>query len=166
MRGALIVSSTCGLLSLAACGDGGEDPSTDVGSDALSVEWSPNGSASAFSNLSSSSTSLQINLTGAAAEHSVEVGSNSDSNPTTVDLTTQQGTPSIVAGGIPISGGFVISHNVKGTDETFDTFTDFVSALSKDITPTATVADLGATGQYDSASNTFTASSIAVLLND
>jgi len=42
----------------------------------------------------------------------------------------------------------------------------FVTALFADLTPTATVAGLAATGQYDSAANTFTANRIAVLIND
>jgi hypothetical protein len=44
--------------------------------------------------------------------------------------------------------------------------TAFVTALVADLTPTATVADLAATGQYDSKANTFTANRIAVLIND
>jgi len=41
-----------------------------------------------------------------------------------------------------------------------------VTALAADLTPTATVADLAATGQYDSTADTFTASRLAVLIND
>jgi hypothetical protein len=41
-----------------------------------------------------------------------------------------------------------------------------VVALTADLTATATVADLAATGQYDSAANSVTANRIAVLIND
>jgi hypothetical protein len=45
-------------------------------------------------------------------------------------------------------------------------FAAFVTALVADLTPTAKVADLAATGQHDSMANTFTAGRIAVLIND
>jgi len=41
-----------------------------------------------------------------------------------------------------------------------------VTALTTDLTPTSTVVDVAATGQLDSGSNTFTATRIAVLIND
>jgi hypothetical protein len=61
---------------------------------------------------------------------------------------------------------FAIGHRGKYKVESFNTFTAFVTALVADLTPTATVADLAATGQYDSKANTFTANRIAVLIND
>jgi hypothetical protein len=54
----------------------------------------------------------------------------------------------------------------KYKTEYVNTFASFIAALTADLTPTATVIDLAATGQYDSAANTFTVTRLAVLIND
>jgi hypothetical protein len=167
-RGLPLVLSVCSLLWLAACSDD-DDPATVLGSDALAVDWAPQGSVSAFTNLNAKSTSLQLNLAGVTEEHSVQVGANSDSgaDPTTIDLVTQSGTPTIQGPPILITQqAFMISHGIRATDETYDTFSQLVTALSKEITSTSPVVDIAATGVYDSKSNTFTANAMAVLIND
>jgi hypothetical protein len=106
------------------------------------------------------STSLQLDLTGVGKLHLIQVG------PQQVDLTTLATPPAIAPDTMAANEVFTIGHRGKYKVENFNTFAAFVAALVADLTPTATVVDLAATGQYDSAANTFTANRIAVLIND
>jgi hypothetical protein len=123
---------------------------------ALLIDWTQKGSATAFTGLTATSTSLQLDLAGVGKLHLIQTG------PAQLDLTTLATPPTIA----PANEVFAIAHRGKYKVENFNTFTAFVAALAADLTPTATVADLAATGQYDSAANTFTANRIAVLIND
>ncbi len=160
LRGLL---TACSLVLITACG--GDDDLSSLGNDTLAVEWSPTGSTTAFSDLSSSSTSLKLNLTFPSTEHSVQVNANSD-EPTLVDLNTQSGTPSIEQSVFPLGESYVISHSTTDREESFDTFKQFIAALSTELKPTSAVLDIAGTGDYESASNTFRAHSLAVLIDD
>ena len=61
-------------------------------------------------------------------------------------------------------GSVALGH--AGQTDNFNSFADFVTALSKDLDGTTAVVDVAATGQYDSVKNTFTATRIAILLSD
>jgi hypothetical protein len=127
--------------------------------EALLVDWAQRGSSTAFTGLTAASTSLRLDLTGVDKLHFIQIG------PEQLDLTTLSSAPTIVPD--TASGDvFTIGHRGKYKTENFNTFADFVSVLSTDLTPTATVVDLAASGQFDSTSNTFTATRIAVLIND
>jgi hypothetical protein len=127
---------------------------------ALLIDWAQKGSAMAFPGLVATSTSLQLDLTGVGKLHLIQVG------PQQVDLTTLATPPAIAPDTMAANEVFTIGHRGKYKVENFNTFAAFVAALVADLTPTATVVDLAATGQYDSAANTFTANRIAVLIND
>ncbi len=127
---------------------------------ALLIDWAQKGSAMAFPGLMATSTSLQLDLTGVGKLHLIQVG------PQQVDLTTLATPPAIAPDTMAANEVFTIGHRGKYKAENFNTFAAFVAALVADLTPTATVVDLAATGQYDSAANTFTANRIAVLIND
>jgi len=127
---------------------------------ALVIDWAQRGSATAFMGLTATSTSLQLNLTGSDKLHFVAIG------PELVDLTTLAAAPTIVPDTMATNAVFAIGHHGKYKTENFNTFAAFVTALAADLTPTATVVDLAATGHYDSTANTFTANRIAVLIND
>ena len=127
---------------------------------ALVVDWAAKGSAMAFTGLTATSTSLQLSLTGVGNLHFIQIG------PQQVDLTTLATAPTIAPDTMAANETFTIGHRGKYKTENFNTFAAFVTALFADLTPTATVAGLAATGQYDSAANTFTANRIAVLIND
>ncbi len=128
--------------------------------EALVVDWAQKGSATAFSGLTAASTSLQLNLMGVDRLHFIQIG------PETLDLTTLATPPAIAPDTMATNEVFTIGHRGKYQTENFNAFADFVAALSADLTPTATVVGLAATGQYDSAANTFTATGVAVLIND
>jgi hypothetical protein len=126
----------------------------------LLLDWAQKGSAMAFTGLTATSTSLQLNLTGVGNLHFIQIG------PQQLDLTTLATAPTIAPDIMAMNEIFAIGHRGKYKTENFNTFAAFVAALVADLTPTATVADLAATGKYDAATNTFTANRIAVLIND
>ncbi|MFL6602129.1 MAG: hypothetical protein ACJ8R9_12455 [Steroidobacteraceae bacterium] len=127
---------------------------------ALLIDWTQKGSATAFTGLTATSTSLQLDLAGVGKLHLIQTG------PAQLDLTTLATPPTIAPDMAATNEIFAIAHRGKYKVENFNTFTAFVAALAADLPPGATVADLAATGQYDSAANTFTANRIAVLIND
>jgi len=128
--------------------------------EALVVGWAQKGSAMAFMGLTATSTTLQLDLTGVDELHFIQIG------PETIDLTKLATPPVIMADTMAVNEIFAIGHRGKRETENFNTFASFITALSADLTPTATVVDLAATGQYDSAANTFTVTRLAVLIND
>ena len=127
---------------------------------ALVVDWAQKGSATAFMGLTATSTSLQLNLTGVGQLHFIQTG------PDTLDLTMLATPPTITADATATNEVFAIGHGGMFKTENFNTFAAFVTALAADLTPATTVEGLAATGQYDSAANTFTATGLAVLIND
>jgi hypothetical protein len=128
--------------------------------EALIVDWAQKGSATAFTGLTATSTSLQLNLTGVDNLHFIQIG------PEKIDLTTLATPPTIMANATATNEVFAIGHRGKFQTENFNTFAAFVTALAADLTPTSTVIALAATGQYDSTANTFTVTRLAVLIND
>jgi hypothetical protein len=128
--------------------------------EALVIDWAQRGSAMAFTGLTATSTSLQLDLAGVDKLHFIQIG------PQTIDLTSLATAPTITADATATNEVFAIGHRGKYKTENFNTFAAFITALAADLTPTATVVDLAATGQYDSTANTFTATRLAVLIND
>jgi hypothetical protein len=128
--------------------------------EALVVDWAQKGSATAFAGLTATSTTLTLDLTGVDKLHFIQIG------PQTFDLTTLATPPTLMADATAMNGVFAIGHRGKYKTENFNTFAAFIAALSADLTPSATVVDLAATGQYDSTANTFAVTRLAVLIND
>jgi hypothetical protein len=128
--------------------------------EALVVDWAQGGTAMAFTGLTATSTSLQLDLTGVDQLHFIQIG------PETLDITKLATAPIIAPDTTATTDVFAIGHRGKYQTENFNTFAAFVTALTTDLTSTTTVVDVAATGQFDSTSNTFTATRIAVLIND
>jgi hypothetical protein len=128
--------------------------------DELMVTWGRTGSSSAFTGLTTGSTSLQLNLSGVGALHFIGMG------PTHLDLTTLSAAPSLVPDTSGSPTAFSIGHAMSFKTETFAKFSDFVSQLAADITGATTVIAVNAAGHYDSTSNTFTASHLIVVLSN
>jgi hypothetical protein len=83
--------------------------------------------------------------------------------PESIDLTKLSSAPTIV----PSTTGavnFTIGHAGKFKAENFSSFTSFVTQLSSELTGSVGVIQLDVAGTYDSTSNTFTATSLAILL--
>jgi len=126
----------------------------------LVVDWAQKGSTMAFTGLTATSTSLQLDLTGVDQLHFIQIG------PETLDITKLATAPTIAPDTTATTDVFTIGHRGMYKTENFNTFAGFVAALTTDLTATTTVVDIAATGQFDSTSNTFTATRIAVLIND
>lgn len=126
----------------------------------LVVDWGHAGSATAFTGLTASSTSLQLDLTNVGNLHFIKVG------PELVDLTKLASAPAIT----PATGAgvvFTIGHAGKFRVENFNTFAAFVTQLSADLAAAGVTVDaVAAAGQYDATANVLTAQGLAVALSD
>jgi hypothetical protein len=136
----------------------------------LVVGWGHAGSATAFTGLTATSTSLQLNLANVGNLHFIQIG------PELVDLTKVAMAPSIVPDTASMDVVFTIGHAGKLKTENFNTFAAFVTQLTTELAATSTttmtmttaptVDVIAAAGQYDSATNALTARRLAVLLSN
>lgn len=136
----------------------------------LAVLWTGTGTAAPFATLTD--TGLTIDLTNAAfGSGQLRIGAE------TIDITTLSATPSIVPGAaVPAANGLplftprfavgpgAISESSTGLITSFITFPAFVTQLSTTFATPTPATQFVARGMYDRASNTFTASSIDVVL--
>ena len=127
----------------------------------LVVEWENGGAASPFS--SASSAGLVVDLSNAhlsSTIHYIATG------PTTTDLKTLPASPTIAfASGSALTlavGGPPVSNTVA--IEVFNSASGFATQLSSSLNGTNLVYRLVCVGQYSSATNTFTATQVAVNL--
>jgi hypothetical protein len=135
---------------------------------AFVVSWGQAGSATAFTGLTATSTSLQLNLTNVGNLHFVQIG------PEQLDLTKVTPAPAIVPDTTSTDVVFSIGHAGKLKTENFNTFTAFITQLSTELmgasgttTTTAPTVDIvAAEGQYDSTTDVLTAQRLAVLLSN
>jgi hypothetical protein len=135
---------------------------------AFVVSWGQAGSATAFTGLTATSTSLQLNLTNVGNLHFVQIG------PEQLDLTKVTPAPSIVPDTTSTDVVFSIGHAGKLKTENFNTFAAFITQLSTELTgasgtttTTAPTVDIvAAEGQYDSTTDVLTAQRLAVLLSN
>lgn len=128
--------------------------------DDLVVGWGRMGSATAFTGLTATSTSLQLSLANVGLPHVIQIG------PQSLDLTTLATAPAIVPDATAKSDIFTIGHAGHFHTDNFSSFADFVTALSGDVTGSTTVVAVAAAGQYDSVKNTFASARVAVLLSN
>jgi hypothetical protein len=131
---------------------------------ALGVSWGRAGSATAFTGLTATSTSLQLNLANVGNLHFVQIG------PDLVDVTKLTPAPSIVPDTASTDLVFAIGHAGKLKTENFNTFAAFITQLSTELSTTTTTAPsvdiVVAEGQYDSGTDVLTAQRLAVLLSN
>lgn len=123
----------------------------------LNVSWGWSGSTAALTGLTASSTSLTLSLTNVGFEHDVRIG------PESIDLTKLSTSPTIV----PSTTGsvnFTIGHAGRFKAENFSSFSSFVTQLSSELTGGVGVIQVNVAGTYNSTTNTFTATALAILL--
>jgi hypothetical protein len=125
--------------------------------DYLNVSWGWSGATAAVTGLTSSSTSLTLNLANVGWEHDVRIG------PESIDLTKLASPPTIVASTTGALN-FTIGHAGRFKAENFSSFTSFVTQLSSELTGGVGVIQLSVAGSYNGTTNTFTASALAILL--
>jgi hypothetical protein len=137
----------------------------------LAVVWTGTGTAAPFATLTP--TGLTIDLTNAAfGSGQLRIGAE------TVDITTLSATPNIVPGvavpaattGLPLFnprfsvGPGAIAENTTNPITSYITFAAFVTQLNTTFATPTPATQFVARGMYDRTSNTFTASSIDVVL--
>lgn len=127
----------------------------------LVVEWENGGAASPFS--SASSAGLVVNLSNANLSSTIRYIA---TGPTRTDLTTLPASPTIVfASGTPLTlavGPLLV--NSVSTIQVFNSASSFATALSSALNGTNLVFRMACVGQYDAATNTFTATQVVVNL--
>jgi hypothetical protein len=127
----------------------------------LVVEWENGGAASPFS--SASSAGLVVDLSNANLSSTIRYIA---TGPTRTDLTTLPASPTIVfASGttLTLAVGPVPVNSVS-TLQVFNSASSFATALSSALNGTNLVSRLACVGQYDPATNTFTATQVVVNL--
>ena len=128
--------------------------------DDLVVSWGRMGSTTALTGLTATSTSLQLDLANVGNPHVIQMG------PQRLDLSTLATPPSVLPDTTAMSDIFTIGHAGHFHTDNFNSFTDFITALSKDLTGSTAVIAVAATGHYDSTANTFTTARLALLLSN
>ena len=127
----------------------------------LVVEWTAGSAGSLAPFTSSDSSSLVLNLSGATVADVVTGPQSScTSSTSTPACTPLQGTPSITISG---ADQFAIGNAANGVSM-FSAPGDFATALGSTLNGSTQVYRVVAIGSFDSATNTFTASRVAVAL--
>jgi hypothetical protein len=126
----------------------------------LAVGWTHAGSTAAFPNLSASSTSLDLDLTGVGLVHFLQIG------PERLNLLSLPMSPQIVPDTTALATLYAIGHAHSRTIDNYLAFGDFIAALAADMNGTTAALGIAAGGHYDAVANSFSANYLAVLLND
>lgn len=123
----------------------------------LVVEWGSGGSTAPFKQLNSSGIVVNLTSTHIDSVHYIATG------PQKLDLTTLPASPTIAfASGTPL----MLSVGDETLISAFNSASSFIAAVNTQLNGTNAVYRLMCVGQYDSATNTFTASRVTVALQD
>jgi hypothetical protein len=128
--------------------------------DALLIGFANGGSTTAFTGLTGTSTSLQLNLAGVGVPHVIDTRSQS------LDVTSLAAPPKIVPDTTSSDTVFAIGHRSRENVESFNSFGDFIAALASELNGTSKVVVVAATGQFDSTKDTFMATRLVVGLDN
>jgi hypothetical protein len=139
--------------------DDNDDDNDNSGKGAqMDIDWGNSGTTTPFKALDPTHLELDATNSSIGSHHRIQV------DPQDVDITALASDPSIVAAGGMTEFAITGRHG-RATDN-FSSFADFESALAMDLNGTTTALRLTADGQYDAASNTFTARRITILLSN
>jgi hypothetical protein len=125
----------------------------------LDIDWGNAGTIAPFQTEDTTHLVLDVANASIGSHHRIQV------DPTDIDIKQLSANVSIVAAasGSPL---FAITGRHGRATDNFQTFADFEAALAADLNGTTTALRLTADGTYDSASNTFSARRIVVLLSN
>lgn len=124
----------------------------------LKVSWEDPGVTAPFVT-PLAETGLTLGDLAAASRHSIGIG------PQRLDLTALAGAVRIV-GDTGATALFAIAHEDDRTTATFDSFADFVAALSAALDGTNTVEHVVAKGRYHAGTRDFTANKLVVVMEN
>jgi hypothetical protein len=125
----------------------------------MDIDWGKSGTTAPFKSLDATHLDLDVSNSSIGSHHRIQV------DPQDIDITALASDPSLVAAGSGMTQFAITGQHGRATDN-FSTFADFESALATDLNGTTTALRLTADGQYDAASNTFTARRITILLSN
>jgi hypothetical protein len=139
--------------------DDNDDDNDNSGKGAqMDIDWGKSGTTAPFKTLDATHLDLDAANSSIGSHHRIQV------DPQDIDITALASDPSIVAAG-GMSEFAITGQHGRATDN-FSSFADFESALATDLNGTTTALRLTADGQYDAASNTFSARRITILLSN
>jgi hypothetical protein len=139
--------------------DDNDDDNDNSGKGAqMDIDWGKSGTTAPFKTLDATHLDLDVSNSSIGSHHRIQV------DPQDIDITALASDPSIVAAGGMTEFAITGQHG-RATDN-FSSFADFESALTMDLNGMTTVLRLTADGQYDAASDTFTARRITILLSN
>jgi hypothetical protein len=124
----------------------------------MDIDWGKSGTTAPFKTLDATHLDLDVANASIGNHHRIQV------DPQDIDITQLASDPAIVSASS--STQFQITGQHGRATDNFSSFGDFEAALAKDLDGTTTALRLTADGQYDAASNTFTARRITVLLSN
>jgi hypothetical protein len=140
--------------------DDNDDDNDNSGKGAqMDIDWGKTGTTAPFKALDASHLDLDVTNASIGGHHRIQV------DPRDIDITALATDPSIAAAGSGMTLFAITGQHGRATNN-FSSFADFEAALAKDLDGTTTALRLTADGQYDAASNTFTARRITILLSN
>ena len=125
----------------------------------LVMDWG-SGTAAPFITFNSTSIDLDVHNANIGTRHKIQVG------PQFIDVTGLSQDPMISPNSSSSAQLFSIGHAVSSTVESFNTYAAFITQLQTELNGTVLATALSATGNYTSSTFAFTATSIALFLNN
>ena len=124
----------------------------------LVLDWGSAGSSTPFASLTSSEIDLAVTGTGAGLRHQIAVGAQ-------IVYVSAPLTDVLIVPSASSTQVFAIVHASTSTVENFNTFADFVTALTKELNGTAVATTITAEGIYTASGTTLAATSVTIALN-
>jgi hypothetical protein len=125
----------------------------------LVMDWG-SGTAAPFITFNSTSIDVDVHNANIGTRHKIQVG------PQFFDVTGLSQDPMISPNSSASAQLFSIGHAVSSTVESFNTYAAFITQLQTELNGTVLATALSATGNYTSSTFAFTATSIALFLNN
>jgi hypothetical protein len=125
----------------------------------MDIDWSNSGATMPFKALSAADLDLDVSNASIGSKHRIQV------DPQDVDIRSLSSDLSITGSSSGMTL-YAIAKRHGGATYNFASFSDFEAALAADLDGTTTALRLTADGAYDSATNTFTAQRITILLSN
>jgi hypothetical protein len=125
----------------------------------MDIDWGKLGTTAPFKTLDATHLELDVSNSSIGSHRRIQV------DPQDIDITALAGDPAIVAAGSGMTQFAITGQHGRATDN-FASFADFEAALAMDLNGSTMALRLTADGQYDAASNTFSARRITILLSN
>jgi hypothetical protein len=123
------------------------------------IDWS-GGTAAPFITFDTSAIDLDVHNGSFGQRHNIQIG------PQLIDVTGLSADPLISPNTSSSAQLFSIGHAMSSTVESFNTYAAFITQLQTELNGTVLATALTASGSYTSSSFAFSATSIALLLNN